>query len=117
MTRTDEQNIERMLGRIEAQLEMQAGIINKLVEKAEKADEWRHEVKERLERNEEHSLGMTKVAKAFDELQRSIREGSLAAKAYSRGVLLGIGIAAGGAGATIATGIKWAWSALTGGTA
>ena len=114
MTRTEGQNIERMLGRIEAQLEMQAEVINKLVERAEKADEWRHEVRERLERNEAHSLGMTKVAKAFDELQRSLREGTIIAKAYSRGVLIGVGIAAGGAGATFATGIKWVWTAVTG---
>ena len=114
MTRADQQNLERLVGRIEAQLEALIASMEKVDAKLDAADDWRHQVKDRLEKMEAHGRNMTEVANAFDALQQSIREGTIRAKAYSKGVLIGIGIAAGGAGATVATFIKWAYSALTG---
>ena len=110
MTRVEATNIERLLGRIETLLEMQGAAIDRLTEKADQADEWRHEVRERLEKNEAHGANMARVAEAFDALQLSIRDG----KNQARGVVIGVGLAAGAGGATVATGIKWLWTALVG---
>jgi hypothetical protein len=114
VTRVEATNIERLLGRIETLLEMQGAAIERLNEKADMADEWRHEVRERLEKNEAHGANMARVAEAFDELQKSIREGGIKAKSFLSGAVWGVALAAGAAGATVATFIKWAWAALTG---
>jgi predicted RNase H-like nuclease (RuvC/YqgF family) len=102
MTPRQENSIERAVGRIEAQLEGLAHTLSRLTEKAEEADEWRHEVRERLERAESRGAQMTEVASAFSALQQSIRDGKMQAK----GIVIGIGVAAGAGGATLATGLK-----------
>lgn len=115
MTPRQENSIERSVGRIEARQEIMADSIKALTDAVmgmkDASDEWRHEVKTRLETMEAHGRHMTVVADAFDALQQSIRDGKMQAK----GVLIGIGVAGGAAGATVATGIKWIWAAMTGG--
>lgn len=110
MTPRQESGLERSVGRIEANLETLGAAIARLTEKADAADEWRHEVRERLDRHEVQSAQMVLVADAFSALQQSIRDG----KMQARGVVVGVGLAAGAGGATLATGLKWAWGAITG---
>jgi chromosome segregation ATPase len=102
MNPKQETNLERAVGRIEAQNDALAAAIAKLTEKAEHADEWRHEVKDRLEKIEARD-----VSGAFVALQQSIRDGRMQLK----GAFIGVALAGGAAGATVATFIKalWAW--------
>jgi chromosome segregation ATPase len=102
MTPRQETNLERSVGRIEANLEALAAAIAKLTAKADNADEWRHEVKDRLEKIEARD-----VSGAFTALQQSIRDGKMQLK----GAMIGVALAGGAAGATVATFIKalWAW--------
>lgn len=111
MTPRQENSIERSVGRIEAQLEIVVKNLEQVDIKLDAADRWRHEVKSRMEAMEAHGRHMTAVADAFDALQQSIRDGKMQAK----GVLIGIGVAGGAAGATVASGIKWIWAAVAGG--
>ena len=110
MTPREEGNIERSVGRIEARLELMAEYLKRVDGKLDAADAWRSEVKSRLEKMEDHGVHMDKVAGAFDALQQSIHDG----KMQARGMVIGIGVAGGAAGATAATGLKWIWAALTG---
>lgn len=110
MTPRQETTIERAVGRIEAQLEAMAANLQRVDGKLDAADTWRNEVKSRLEKMEDHGAHMDKVAGAFDALQQSIHDG----KMQARGMVIGIGVAGGAAGATAATGLKWLWAALTG---
>lgn len=110
MTPRQENSIERSVGRIEAQLEALTSALTKVDGKLDAADDWRTEVKTRLEKMEAHGEHMNRVAGAFDALEQSIRDGKMQAK----GVLIGIGVAGGAAGATAATGLKWLWAALWG---
>jgi hypothetical protein len=109
MTRGEEHNIERAVGRIEAQLEAMTAYLAKVDAKMDAADDWRVEVRNRLERMEAND-----VSTAFTALQRSIHEGGIRAKSFLTGATWGVALAAGAAGATVATFIKWAWAALTG---
>jgi hypothetical protein len=110
MTPRQENSIERSVGRIEAQLEAMAANLQRVDTKLDLADAWRSEVKARLEAMEDHGARMDKFAGAFDALQQSFRDGKMQAK----GVMIGIGVAGGAAGATAATGIKWLWAAIAG---
>lgn len=108
MTPRQENSIERAVGRIEAQLEAVSTYLQRVDGKLDAADEWRREVKTRLEAVEAHGRHMNDVAGAFDALQQSIRDGKMQAK----GIIMGVGIAGGAAGATVATFAKnlWAWA-------
>lgn len=114
MTPRQNDSLERSMGRIEGQLKGMAETLAEVRERLENAEEWRATVRHRLDAMEAHGKQMTAVAEAFAALQRSIREGTIMAKAYSRGVILGVGLAAGAGGATIATGLKWLYATLTG---
>jgi hypothetical protein len=109
MTRGEEHNIERAVGRIEAHQESMAESIKTLTDAVmsmkDTSDEWRHEVKARLE-----SIEARDVSGAFMALQQSIRDG----KQQAKGIMIGIGVAGGAAGATIASGFKWLWAAILG---
>ena len=114
MTPRQENDVKIMVGQLMGHVEGMRETLAELKQKADEAINWRHEVKERLEKMETHGGHMTQVAKAFEALQRSIHEGTLQAKAYSKGILLGVGIAAGGAGAFVSTGIKWVYTTFFG---
>jgi hypothetical protein len=110
MTPRQETSLERAFGRMEGQMVGMAEKIDHLVEMNAAATEWRASVSARLDAMDVHRNQMTAVATAFDALQQSIRDGKMQAK----GVMIGIGLAAGAGGATVATGLKWAWAAITG---
>lgn len=105
MTRDENASIDRLVGQLQAQHEAATAWMAKVDAKLDVADEWRSEVKKRLERMEENDVSV-----AFTALQQSIRDGKMQVK----GALVGMSLAAGAAGATVATGIKWLWAALTG---
>lgn len=105
MTREEHASIDRLVGQLQAQHESAIAWMNRVDAKLDAADEWRGEVKKRLERMEESDVSV-----AFTALQQSIRDGKMQVK----GALVGMSLAAGAAGATVATGIKWLWAALTG---
>lgn len=115
MTPRQENEIAILVGRLAAQVEGVINTLESLNAKADAAVEWRHEVKDRLEKMERHGITMTAVAGAFEALQKSIHEGGIKAQAYSRGFMIGIGFAAGGVGAGIATGLEWVLTKLSGG--
>ncbi len=110
MTPRQESNLERTVGRIEAQLEHFMNHLASINEKLDHADDWRQEVKQRLERVEQHNKNLGHVADAFQSLQQSIRDG----KMQARGVVIGVGLAAGAGGATMTALAQKVWSALVG---
>ena len=97
MTGAEERSLERAVGRIEARLDAVAEDVKRANDKLDAADEWRHEVRQRLEKMEEND-----VSNAFRALEQSIRDG----KNQARGVVIGVGLAAGAGGATFATFFK-----------
>lgn len=110
MTPRQESNLERTVGRIEAQLEHVMGHLSSINENLEHADDWRQEVKQRLERVEQHNKSMGHIAEAFHALQQSIRDG----KMQARGVVIGVGLAAGAGGATMTAIAQKVWLAVMG---
>jgi hypothetical protein len=50
------------------------------------------------------------VTVKFDALEQSIHD----KKMQLKGIIVGVGIAGGAAGATVATGFKWLWAAILG---
>jgi hypothetical protein len=101
MTPRQENSIERSVGRIEARQETMAENIKALTDAVmgmkDASDEWRHEVKARLE-----AIEARDVSSAFIALQQSIRDGKMQIK----GAFIGVALAGGAAGATVATFIK-----------
>lgn len=69
------------------------------------ADEWRRDVKDHLEKVDERD-----VSKAFLALQQSIHD----SKTTVRGIILGVSLAGGAVGATVATFFKSAWAWFVG---
>jgi septal ring factor EnvC (AmiA/AmiB activator) len=110
MTPRQETSLERSVGRIEAQLESVTAALGRVDQKLDAADDWRHEVRERLEKMEARSAHMDHVSSAFAALQQSIRDG----KMQGKGVLIGIGIAGGAGGAAVATFFKGLWASIMG---
>ncbi len=117
MTGAEERSLERAVGRIEARLDAQSTSIAELKadmksefegvkDQLNAADDWRHQVKQRLEAMEAHGAHMTEVADAFDALQKSIHEGTLKAKSFMSGAAWGVALAGGAVGATFATFFK-----------
>lgn len=106
MTPRQENSIERSVGRIEAQLEAVAAFIVKADGRMDATEEWQRDMTARFEKME-----ASDVSKAFNALQQSIHDGKMQAK----GVVIGVGVAAGAGGATIATFAKSAWAWLMGG--
>lgn len=99
MTPRQENSIERSVGRIEAQLEALAEAVKPL-------SEMRADIVE-LKRRADLAA---EVTEKFTSLDQSIRDG----KNQAKGVVIGVGIAGGAAGATAATGLKWLWAAMFG---
>ena len=110
MTPRQETDLQRSVGRIEGTLEHVVATLQRVEERSSARDVIMESVLARLEATETHGHAMSGVADAFHALQQSIRDGKMQAK----GVLIGIGVAGGAAGATAATGLKWLWAALTG---
>jgi hypothetical protein len=113
MTPRQESNLELLVGELRGQLtglnvvvaEMRSDLKSGLAEvhtQIRATDEWRHEVKDRLEKMDERD-----VSKAFIALQQSIHDG----KTTVRGIMVGVSLAGGAVGATFATFFKsiWAW--------
>jgi capsule polysaccharide export protein KpsE/RkpR len=121
MTPRQETNLELLVGQLQGQLSVMTSSITELKadmkedlslvkEHMKNADDWRHQIKDRIERMEAHGKHMSSVAEAFDKLQQSIRDRTMQAK----GVIVGVGLAAGAAGATLATFFKSVWAWFTG---
>lgn len=110
MTPRQESNLERTVGRIEGQLENVMDRMENIIAKLDHADEWRHEVKIRLEAVECHNSKMGHVAEAFNALQQSIRDG----KMQARGMVIGVGLAAGAGGATMTAIVQRVWHTFAG---
>lgn len=110
MTPRQENGIERSVGRIEAQLEALAGAVKSLTEVVtsvkESAEPMRSDIAE-LKRRADLAAAVTEK---FSALDQSIRDGKMQAK----GIVIGVAIAGGAAGATAATGLKWLWAAIMG---
>jgi hypothetical protein len=103
MTRGEEHSIERAVGRIEANQEAMAENFKAMTEAfmAIKAatEPMRSDIAE-LKRRADMAA---EISDRFNALDQSIHDRAMQAK----GVLIGVGIAGGAAGATVATGIKW----------
>lgn len=110
MTPRTETNIERTVGRIEGQVEHLVTEVAMVRKALESAEEYRHEVKARLERVESHGRQMSEVADNFSALQQGIRDG----KMQMRGVIVGIGLAAGAGGAALTTALQKLWILFVG---
>lgn len=117
MTPRQEDSIERSVGRIEAQNEAQAENIKALAESfkavtdvvmaiKDAAEPMRADIAE-LKRRADLAA---EISDRFNALDQSIHDRAMQAK----GVLIGVGIAGGAAGATAATGIKWVVGTLWG---
>jgi hypothetical protein len=103
MTRGEEHNIERAVGRIEAQLEALADAVKPL-------SEMRSDIVDLKRRADLWSV----ITEKFNALEDSIHDGKLAAKSGTKGFILGVTFAGGAVGATAATGVKWVVSAIWG---
>lgn len=110
MTPRQENSIERSVGRIEAQLEALADAVKSLAEAVavvkDSAEPMRADIAE-LKRRADLAAEITSK---FSALDQSIRDG----KNQAKGIVIGVGIAGGAAGATAATGLKWLWAAMFG---
>lgn len=105
-----EGSVERSVGRIEGQLEGIVATLKRVDERSATRDGTLESVLERLDTMEAHADAMRKVADDFGALQQMLRDSRMQAK----GVLLGIGLAAGAGGATLATFFKGLWTWATG---
>lgn len=110
MTPRTESNLERTVGRIEGQLESVITSLADVKQTLETAHEWRHEVKTRLEQVESHGRQMSEVADSFTKLQQSIRD----SRNQAKGVVVGIGLAAGAGGAALTTALQKLWMLFVG---
>lgn len=110
MTPRQETSLERTVGRIEGQLDAVVNSLAAVNQKLDSADDWRHEVRSRLESVERQHKSLSEVAASFGELQQSIRDG----KMQVRGIVMGVGLAAGTAGATLPTIAQKVWAILVG---
>lgn len=103
MTPRQETSIERSVGRIEAQNEALAESFKALSEAVlairDAAEPMRADIAE-LKRRADIAAAVTDK---FNALDQSIRDRTMQVK----GIVMGVGIAGGAAGATVATGIKW----------
>ena len=100
---------------MEGQLDAIAITLIEVQRTLREADEWRHFVKRELADNREHADKMSAVAEAFNALQRSIQDGTLATRSVARGVVIGVGLAGGAIGAAGVSGFKWVWTLILGG--
>jgi hypothetical protein len=103
--------VNRAIGRIEGQLEGILATLKRVDDRSAARDGAFEGLADRLGALEEHQKHMIVVTKEFNALQQAIRDG----KMQGKGVLIGIGIAAGTGGAAVATFFKGLWVAVFGG--
>lgn len=110
MTPRVENSIERSVGRIEAQNEALAENFKALTEAVlvlkDATEPMRADIAE-LKRRADLAAAMTDK---FNALDQAIHDRTMQFK----GVIIGVGVAGGAAGATAATGLKWLWAAIWG---
>jgi len=110
MTPRQENSIEQTVGRIEGRQEAMVESLKALTEAVaaikDASDPMRADIAE-LKRRADLAAEITSK---FSALDQSIRDG----KNQAKGIVIGVGIAGGAAGATAATGLKWLWSAMFG---
>lgn len=110
MTPRQENSIERSVGRIEAQNEAMAETLTRLVDQFGTVHEASQAMKADIAELKRRADLWAAVTVKFDALEQSIHD----KKMQLKGVIVGVGIAGGAAGATAATGIKWAISTFWG---
>jgi|JI7StandDraft_1071085.scaffolds.fasta_scaffold167680_2 methyl-accepting chemotaxis protein len=110
MTPKAETSLERAFGRMEGQLESVITSLAEVKQNLEEANEYRHEVRTRLENVERQHKSLSEVAESFGALQQSIRDGRM----QVRGIVMGVGLAAGTAGATLPTIVQKVWAIFAG---
>jgi methyl-accepting chemotaxis protein len=110
MTPKQETSLERAFGRMEGQLESVITSLAEVQKNLQEANEHRHEVRTRLENVERQHASLSEVAESFGALQQSIRDG----KMQVRGIVMGVGLAAGTAGAALPTIVQKIWTAISG---
>jgi hypothetical protein len=99
--------VERSVGRIEGQLEGVVATLKRVDDRSAARDGQFEEMSDRMAALEIHAKSMVLVTNEFNALQQAIRDGKMA----GRGIVLGVAMAAGAGGATVATFFKglWAW--------
>ena len=107
---TTEANIDRALGRLEGKLEGITATLKRVDDRSAARDGQFEEMADRMAALEAHAKSMVLVTNEFNALQQAIRDG----KMTGRGVVLGVAMAAGAGGATVATFFKGLWSWLGG---
>lgn len=110
MTPRQETNMERSLGRLEAQVEAAIATLARVDKRSEARDEAFQEMRDDIALLKKHAQDMVVVTNEFNALQRAIRDG----KMTGRGIIIGVGLAGGAVGATVATFLKTIWVALMG---
>ena len=114
MTPRQEGNIERSVGRIEAQNEAMAEKITKLVDQFAAFHEAAQEMKADIVELKRRADLWAAVTVKFDALDRAIQDGKLQGVAFSKGAMAGFGLACGTAGAFGVKGLQWVWTAVMG---
>lgn len=110
MTARQETNVERVLGRLEAQVEAVAETLERLDTRSEARDSKIEDMSGRLwsvEKKVEMAVAMRDDVTALKQL---LRDG----KMQGKGMLMGIALSAGAGGAAAATAFKTIWSWLFG---
>lgn len=105
-----ERTNERTLGRLEAQMEVLLETVKQINTNLANADLSREEMRSDIRGLQEHAKEMIEVAERFKALQQMIRDSRMT----GRGVMIGIGLAGGAVGATVATFFKTLWAAIFG---
>ena len=114
MPTREDPELGRAVGRIEGRLDNLISAVDRIETKHDKHDTLIYDIIDRLDKAETVGENMTRVVGAFDALQKAIHDGSIKAKAFASGTIVGVSIAAGAAGATAATVLKWLYTTITG---
>lgn len=110
MTLRQETNVERVLGRLEAQIEAMGETLDRLDTRSGARDSKIEDMSGRLWSVEKKVEMAVAMREEFSALQRALRDGRMQGK----GVLMGIALSAGAGGAAAATVFKTLWAWLTG---
>lgn len=103
MTPRGEEQIERAVGRIEGQMAAVLSTLDALHRKLESAEEWRQHVAKQLEVMEGSQKLFSTTVNDVQTIKHTMRD----AKMQLRGMMIGISLLAGGAGASLVTSLKW----------
>lgn len=101
-------NLNRALGRLEGQLEGIVATLKRVDDRSAARDKTLEGVLERLDTMEAHAEAMAAVAAEFSLIKQIIRD----RKMQGKGILIGIGIAGGVSGATVAAFFKQLWAGI-----